>query len=517
MGRGKTMLLNTLLLTATAILMRTVGMVFQVYLSKKIGPSGIGLFQLILSVSMLAACFAISGVRFATTRLVSEELGSGSPGGVKAALRRCLIYALSFGTAAALLLFFGSELIGTKWIGDARTVLSLRLLSLSLPAFAMSAVLSGYFTAVTRVIKSAFVQVLEQLVRIGVVVAALSLSIGFTLETACAIIVIGGVAGEAFSFLMLYILYVFDRRRYGSGKSKNTGLTKRLLKISLPLAVSAYGRTALSTIENLLVPRGLRKSGASSEIALADYGMIHGMVFPIVAFPSAFFYSLSELIVPELTEAQVNGRTKEISNKVGKILYLCVLFSFGVTAPFFQYAGELGFCIYQSEIVGHYIRALAFLMPIIFLDSVTDGMLRGLGQQMYCMRYNILDSLLSVVLVWYLLPIYAVPGFIFMIYFTDLFNFTLSIRRLYVITKFHLPVKKILKSAVCAVGSVNITQLFLRLLGLGLSASTWSVTLHMVLSIILYGALLALFGCIGGREISWLKSYITAKSGSTGH
>ncbi len=39
MERGKTMLLNTLLLTATAILMRTVGMVFQVYLSKKIGAA----------------------------------------------------------------------------------------------------------------------------------------------------------------------------------------------------------------------------------------------------------------------------------------------------------------------------------------------------------------------------------------------------------------------------------------------------------------------------------------------
>ncbi len=511
MKRGRTMLLNTLLLTATAILMRTVGMVFQVYLSKKIGASGIGLFQLILAVSMLAACFAISGVRFATTRLVSEELGRGDHGGVKAAVRRCLIYALSFGTAASLALYFGAELIGLKWIGDARTVLSLRLLALSLPAFAMSAVLSGYFTAVTRVVKSAAVQIGEQLVRIAVVVAALDLTAGRSVETACAIIVIGGIVGEVFSFLMLYLLYVFDRRRYASGKTKTAGLTKRLLKISLPLAVSAYGRTALSTMQNLLVPRGFRKSGASSEAALADYGMIQGMVFPVIAFPSAFFYSLSELIVPELTDAQVNGRTKEISDKVGRILYLCILFSFGVTAPFFQFAGELGQCIYQSAAVGHYTRVLALLMPIIFLDSVTDGMLRGLGQQMYCMRYNILDSLLSVVLVWFLLPKYAVAGFIFMIYFTDLFNFALSVRRLRVITKFRLPVKNIFKSAVCAVGSVNITQLALRVLGLGLSPSTWNLTLHIVLSLLVYVGLLMVFKCVAGRDIVWIKSHITAK------
>lgn len=517
MERGKTMLLNTLLLTATAVLMRSVGMVFQVYLSNKIGASGIGLFQLIMAVSMLAATFAISGVRYATTRLVSEELGRGGQGSVKAAVRRCLVYALCFGTASSLALYFGADLIGRIWIGDNRTVLSLKLLSLSLPAFSMSAVLSGYFTAVTRVIKSAVVQVGEQFVRIGVVVAALNMTAGRSVEASCAIIVIGGVAGEAFSFLMLYFLYVFDRRRYASVKPKTTGLTKRLLKISLPLAVSAYGRTALSTIENLLVPRGFRKSGASSEAALADYGMIQGMVFPVIAFPSAFFYSLSELIVPELTQAQVKGRTREISNMVGRILYLCILFSFGVTAPFFQFAGELGICLYHSAAVGRYIRVLAPLMPIIFLDSVTDGMLRGLGQQMCCMRYNIMDSLLSVVLVWFLLPKYAVTGFIIMIYFTDLFNFTLSTRRLYIITKFCLPARNILKSAVCAFGAVNLTELLLRFLGLGLLPATLNITLHIVLSLIAYLALLVLFGCISGRDITWLKSHVAAKSGAAGH
>jgi stage V sporulation protein B len=272
----------------------------------------------------------------------------------------------------------------------------------------------------------------------------------------------------------------------------------------------------LSTIENLLVPRGFRKSGASSEAALADYGMIQGMVFPIIAFPSAFFYSLSELIVPELTEAQVNGRTQEISHKVGRILYLCILFSFGVTAAFFQFAGELGACIYQNAAVGHYIRALAFLMPVIFLDSVADGMLRGLGQQMHVMRYNILDSFLSVILVYFLLPIYAVPGFIFMIYFTDLFNFTLSIHRLRVITKFRLPFKQILSSLVCAWGSVSLTSFFTRIVGLAASPTAWSLTFEIILSLAVYTALLFLLGCLVPKDVKWFKSHFAPKRSPAG-
>lgn len=511
MKRGKKMLMNTILLTATALLMRTVGMAFQVYLSKKIGAAGIGLFQLIMSVSMLAATFSISGVRFATTRLVSEELGRSNNDGVKAAVRRCLLYSLTFGTAAMLALFFGAELIGMKWIRDARTILSLRLLALSLPAFSLSAVLSGYFTAVTRVVKSAAVQVIEQLVRIGVVVAALSLTTGYSVESACAVIVVGGVVGELVSFLLLFILYLHDKRRFVSQNKKTAGITKRLFGIALPLAFSAYARTALSTLENLLVPRGFQKSGASNEKALADYGMIQGMVFPIIAFPSAFFYSLAELIVPDLTEAQVNGRTKEISDKVSAILFLCILFSFGVTAAVFQFSGVLGTAVYKSGAVGHYIKLLSLLMPIIFLDSVTDGMLRGLGQQMYSMRYNILDSFVSVILVYFLLPKYAVAGYIVMIYFTDIFNFTLSIRRLSVVTKIRLSVKKIVKAALSALGAVNFAILLLRCAGLSLSPNGLVLAAHFVTAGIIYIALLLLCGCIARKDVAWLRSFLNKK------
>jgi stage V sporulation protein B len=512
MSRGKTMLKNTILLTGTSLLMRTVGISFQVYLTKKIGASGIGLFQLIMSVSMLAATFAISGIRFATTRLVSEELGKSNPGGVKKVVIRCLVYALSFGAAAMLALYFSADMIGNKWIGDGRTVLSLRLLSFSLPAFALSHVLSGYFTAVCRVIKSAAVNIAEQLIRIVVVVAAFSLTVGYTVERASAYIVLGGVIGEIFSFTMLYILYVFDRRRYDVRVvKKEHGITRRMLGISLPLAFSAYARTALATLENLLIPKGFRKSGASAEVALADYGLIEGMVIPIITFPSAFFYSLAELVVPELTEAQVNGRKDYISSLVNKILRLCLLFSIGAATIMYHFSSELGSCIYSNVKVGHYIGLLSFLLPFMYLDSITDGMLRGLGQQIYSMKYNIMDSFITVILVYTLLPKFALLGYVFIIYFTELFNFSLSIHRLSVITKIRFSIGCILKAVLSAFGSVNFSIFILRNAGIPLSPHTGVLIIHIFLTILIYFALLVILGCLEPNELERIKSFLDIK------
>ncbi|MBQ8974575.1 MAG: oligosaccharide flippase family protein, partial [Oscillospiraceae bacterium] len=166
MGRRKKMLINTFLLTGTSLLMRSTGMVFQVYLSRLIGAAGIGLFQLIMSVSTLAATIAISGIRFASTRIISEELGKGNHGGIKVAVARCCGYSLFFGVGVCAALFFSAPFIGERLIGDVRAVLSLRMLAVSLPFLALGSVFGGYFTAVSRVAKSSVVAVLEQFVRI---------------------------------------------------------------------------------------------------------------------------------------------------------------------------------------------------------------------------------------------------------------------------------------------------------------------------------------------------------------
>ena len=159
----KRLIVNTALLTGASLLMRCIGMVFQAWLAGRIGAAGIGLYQLVMSVELLATTFAISGIRFAVTRLVAEEIGLGRGGGVGGAMSRCAAYSLVFGAAACVILYLFAEPIGFLWIGDARTVMSLRILAFGLPFIALSSVLSGYFTACGRIWKPSLVHLLEQL------------------------------------------------------------------------------------------------------------------------------------------------------------------------------------------------------------------------------------------------------------------------------------------------------------------------------------------------------------------
>ena len=53
--RIKIIFINVLFVTATTLLLRTIGLVFQVYLSNKIGPEGMGAFS-VNPVGLLSVC-----------------------------------------------------------------------------------------------------------------------------------------------------------------------------------------------------------------------------------------------------------------------------------------------------------------------------------------------------------------------------------------------------------------------------------------------------------------------------
>ena len=160
---------NALLLIAVNLFMRTVGVAFNVYLSRRAGGEVMGLYSLLFGVYGLALTLACAGINLGTTRMVADAMGQFCPQSddtppdpacrraIRAALRRCIVYSAVCGTVAGILLLLGAPAIGTRWLGDARTVLSLRVLALTLPAVSLSSALGGYFTAVRRIGKNAAV------------------------------------------------------------------------------------------------------------------------------------------------------------------------------------------------------------------------------------------------------------------------------------------------------------------------------------------------------------------------
>lgn len=57
--------------------LRALGMVFRVFVAARLGPEGMGLYQLILSVYMVFVSLASAGINVASTRLGAQCLTRG--------------------------------------------------------------------------------------------------------------------------------------------------------------------------------------------------------------------------------------------------------------------------------------------------------------------------------------------------------------------------------------------------------------------------------------------------------
>jgi O-antigen/teichoic acid export membrane protein len=245
--------------------------------------------------------------------------------------------------------------------------------------------------------------------------------------------------------MALAVVYWQDRRshaivRYSSHVGTPRAMTDRMLTIALPLAIAAYGRSGLSTLQHLLVPWGLQASGMGADSALAGYGIIQGMALPVVLFPSCVMVAVAELIVPKLTAHQVQGQHRQIQSVTERILDNGLAFSLLIAALLAALGDSLGLALYDSLQAGVYIRLFALIIPVMYIDMLADGCLKGLGQMMFCMYVNIADAGLSALLVWLLLPRWGLNAYIFTICFTEVFNFALSLWRLKKVAGLSFPV-----------------------------------------------------------------------------
>lgn len=420
------LLKHTLIMTIVNLIMRFTTVGFNAFLTSRIGSSGMGLFQLIITVYTLATTFSSAGIKLATTR-VAVEINILNKNDMNKSVSMCVKYAGICGCVIGIFLYIFSDYIAEYWISDIQTVLPLRILSLSLPFVAMSAALGGYFTAIEKIPQFSTVQLLEQFFKIIVVALFIFKYKNMNAFHSCIAVVAGMTVAEIFSFTLSLFLKAHTISEKTNKKQINLF---RMLRVALPDAIGTCIRSILLTVEHLLIPKGFKKSGEGSEFALAAYGNIHGMALPILLFPSAVLSSLSSLLIPHLAKKNETGDKKAIDYLVTKNLKRTFCFSIlcsAVCAIFAPYISQL---FYKSNEAVMYIRILSPLVPVMYMDMITDGMLKGLDQQIYSMRYNIIDAAFCVTMVYTVLPVYSVKGYIFILYASEIINFYLSLNRL---------------------------------------------------------------------------------------
>ena len=485
---------SALMLTAVNLALRFVSTSFQVFISGRLGAAGVGLLQLVMSVGSLAMTAGMAGIRTATMYLTAEELGKGRPGNVKWILGGCLAYCLVCSGTLALGLYWGAPLIAAHWIGNTDTVGALRLFAAFLPMVCLCGCMSGYFTAANRIGTLAIVEIGEQLASMTATIAGLLLWAGDDPGKACAAVVFGSGIGACITALSLLFLRLREPRYH----APRIPVRDRLLRTAVPLALADDLKIGINTVESLMVPKRLAMYPGTAD-PLAAFGMVSGMVFPVLMFPAAILFALAELLIPELARCRAAGSRTRIQYLAKRSLRLSLLYGCVFSGGLYLLSEFLCLWLYQSMEAGEMLRLYAVLAPMLYCDAITDAMNKGLGQQNTAVRYNILTAVLDVVGLYFLLPRFGMTGYFVSFLISHLVNFLLSLNLLTktsgISIPFYIPALTIAATLAAVYGAGFVT-------GAG-----WQILTYLGL----LGSLLVLFQVISMEDLRWLRGLVAKK------
>ena len=399
---------NAVLLTGTGLILRAAGLLMRVLLANALGEEGMGLYSLTFTVYNLFITIAQSGIAIAATRLVAQYLALKQPAAAKGALRACIGWAASLGLLAGAVLFFGSELLAARWIGNIDCSFALKMLSFSLPFMAITACYSGYFLSLREARPGCIAQLLEQGVRLVMVGAALAAFRGASFGTLLGVVVLANTVSEGVSCLFIY------------GQSRKTiydGRAERMprgsiRRIAFPIAASRYLSTALHTTENMLIPLAIARYTGDYSLGLAQFGALKGMAIPLLFFPASFLNALSSLLVPEVTDTSARADWRATRRIVRRALSITCVLSVMIGGVFFLYGEYLGDLLFHSRTAGMMLKVLAPITPFMYMDTIADGLLKGLDRQGKALRNNTIDSVLRILLIAVTVPFFGIKGFL---------------------------------------------------------------------------------------------------------
>ena len=156
---------------------------------------------------------------------------------------------------------------------------------------------------------------------------------------------------------------------------------------------------------------GLKAFG--SDTALAQYGTVSGMAIPVILYPMAVMNSFAQLNTVDIAALVSSGASRSVlRRRIGNGILFAITYGIGCAAILRTFALRIGDGIFRGAGAGEYIFALSGYVVLAYIDHIADSMLKGLDQQAYVMRVNIIDSTIGLACTAFLVPLWGINGYI---------------------------------------------------------------------------------------------------------
>lgn len=405
---------GTLILTAAGFATRIIGFFFRIFLTGKIGAEGLGIYQLIFPIQIICYSICTAGFETAISKLTASSLQSKNSQALRY-LKCGLFLSMIISCILSFFVFHNSEYLSSRILMEPRCNTMIKIMALSIPLASIHSCICGYYLGRKKTDIPAFSQLIEQLARVVSIFIIITYFENAGKEITPIIAVFGSLIGEiiSMSFCLIHVRKaLFSKKNLHIRHDEFKTLSSSIFSLSIPITLNRLMISILQSIQSILIPNMLILYGYSPAKALGIYGILLGLVLPLILFPGAFVNSLSLLLLPTISEAESIHNTDKIKLTTERTINFCCLFGIFCAAIFIRFGNEIGIYLLSNKEAGTYISLLGILCPFIYITSTLASIINGLGHTTTTFIFNILSTLIQIVSIVVIMPEYGIMGYI---------------------------------------------------------------------------------------------------------
>ena len=404
--RVPNLIFSTILLFLSNLIVRVLGFLYKIFLSKVIGEAGLGIYHILFNFLMICLALTTTGIPTTLSCLVANKKAFNDKHNSNVLFISTLYVAFFISLVLSLFISFNAKYISLTLLKDSNLDLLILAICPAIVVITISNILRGYYYGLKDVLVPAIGQIIEQITRIIFVFLIIMYINNKALN--CYIALLGISIGEMINILFTTICLYKNTNLY----NKYTIHIKdfynasiETLKMSIPITCNRLSNILLHSLSSMIVPSRLVISGISYTQSLSMYGVISGMVMPFVYLPFTLGSALVVNLIPSISQEMSLGKYKNVIKKINYALLLT--FTVGILSSllFYIFGDRLCLILFNNKLAGTYLKSM-FLVPLfISLNHTLSGILHSIRKEIASSIITIVSMFIQLISLYVLLPV----------------------------------------------------------------------------------------------------------------
>ena len=366
---------STIILLIGGFLIKVLGMVNKIVITRTIGIENLSIYMLILPTFSLFIGLGQFGFPIALSKLIAQDDKNN-----KRLFLSIIPISLLINIIIIILIILIAPYLSNNLLHNKSTYYAIIAISLVIPFTTISSICRSYFFGKEKMLPHVISNLVEDIVRLLIIIAFSKKIITYSSKYIVCFLVLINIISELASTLVLIIFIPKKITIHKKDLLFSKSYAKECLRIGFYSTSSRLIGSIGYFLEPILLMNSLKNIGYTTNFITTEYGILSGYVMPLILLPSFFTMAISQALLPIVSKEYTKKNYKNVKRKIKLAILISLLIGIFSTIILMMFPEDFLNILYKTTLGIDYIKVLAPICLFQYIQAPLSFSLDAMGK-----------------------------------------------------------------------------------------------------------------------------------------